>query len=498
MSWFKGIRGKLLAVAILPILGSAFSFYFAFNGISKIVSYLDSAHSEIIPKSALLKSLIVARNKYGYHAWAALDLAKDQPEVSKERLDLARKAYEELKSGYEVYDKYSHSSDESQNWQVIKDNKGKYLELLNQTMNMIADAKPESIVNARKLLLGEVWKIGSEISRNNAEIDKLLDQRAKSEGLIVKQEEKDVYLWTSVVNTISSLVILIVMILISSRLANSLSSIAKELSHESDQVASAVSQLNEAGNSLSQSSTEAAASLEETVASLEELTSMVKINADNSQEAAKISADSSKAAEKGEKEVRGLIDSMAEISKSSKKIEEIIAVIDDIAFQTNLLALNAAVEAARAGEQGKGFAVVAEAVRALAQRSAVAAKDITNLIKTSVTQIEEGSRVADQSGEVLGGIVKSIQKVAALNSEIANASAEQRAGIEQIGKAMNHLDQSSQSNAASAEEIAATSGEISTLTEVNKKLTGSLETMIWGEVPKSGIGSNFVAQAEVS
>lgn len=481
MKWFKGLRGKLLTVALLPIVGSAISFYFAYTGISKVVSYLESAHSEIIPKTTLLKSLIVARNRYGYHAWAALDMAEKQPEVKKARLAMAQDAYEELKDGYETYDKYQHSEAEKEYWKFIKENKATYLGMLEQVNRLIGDGAPASLDQARRLLLEDIWILGSEIGRNNAEISKLFDQRAAAEGLQARVEEKAVFLRMGTVSIAASLIILFIMILTSSRLANGLSVIAKDLSEESHQVALAVSQLSEAGNSLSQSSTEAAASLEETVASLEELTSMVKTNAENAQEAAKLSASSCEAAESGEKEIRELINSMAEISNSSKKIEEIIAVIDDIAFQTNLLALNAAVEAARAGEHGKGFAVVAEAVRALAQRSSVAAKDITGLIQNSVSQIEAGAVVADQSGEVLNSILQSVRKVASLNNEIASASAEQRAGIEQIGKAMNQLDQASQSNAASAEEIAATSGEINSLAEINQKLTSSLESMVWGE-----------------
>lgn len=445
----------------------------------------------------MLKSLIVARNKYGYHAWASLDLAESRPEIKKARLAMVKDALEELRAGYDTYDKYPHSDEELKYWNFIKENRGTYLGLLEKVIQLIDEGSTSSLNQARKLLLEDIWVLGSEIGKNNAAIAALFDQRAKTEGQKAEEEQRSVYLWTGVINASASLIILVVMIIISSRLANSLSSVAKDLSEESQQVASAVSQLSEAGNSLSQSSTEAAASLEETVASLEELTSMVKMNAENAQEAAKISATSCEAAEKGEKEIRGLINSMADISASSKKIEEIIAVIDDIAFQTNLLALNAAVEAARAGEHGKGFAVVAEAVRALSQRSAAAAKDITVLIKNSVNQIEEGGRVADRSGDVLNSILQSVNKVAALNNEIAGASVEQRAGIEQIGKAMNHLDQASQSNAASAEEIAATSGEINSLTEVNKKLTENLESMIWGEARKMAQAQAEQRQSEV-
>ncbi len=241
------------------------------------------------------------------------------------------------------------------------------------------------------------------------------------------------------------------------QLQRSLKEIADSVSESRGTVEQASEQLNTASQQLANSSTEAAASLEETVASLEELTSMVKLNAGNASQASELSRGSQDNAVKGDKEIQGLIAAMTDINKSSRKIEEIITVIDDIAFQTNLLALNAAVEAARAGEQGKGFAVVAEAVRALAQRSAQAAKEISVLIKDSVSQVDRGTEIADKSGIALKEIVGSVKKVTDLNSEIASASSEQSEGIAQISKAMNQLDQATQSNAASAEEAAASS-----------------------------------------
>lgn len=246
-------------------------------------------------------------------------------------------------------------------------------------------------------------------------------------------------------------------VFIAGQLQTSLRTIATSVSETKETVETASEQLNSASQQLANSSTEAAASLEETVASIEELTSMVKLNAGNALQASQLSRESQTSAVSGDTDITSLISAMSDINKSSRKIEEIISVIDDIAFQTNLLALNAAVEAARAGEQGKGFAVVAEAVRTLAQRSAQAAKEINVLIKDSVSQVSRGSEMADKSGTSLKEIVTSVKKVTDLNAEIATASNEQSEGIAQISKAMNQLDQATQSNAASAEEAAASS-----------------------------------------
>lgn len=243
------------------------------------------------------------------------------------------------------------------------------------------------------------------------------------------------------------------------------------------QIRNLVLNLSGSSSALSAASTESAASLEETVASLEELSSMIKLNADNAKLASELSQVSKGSAEEGSREIASLMNSMQEIVKSSKKIEDIITVIDDIAFQTNLLALNAAVEAARAGEQGKGFAVVADAVRALAQRSATSAKEISDLISESVEQIEKGQKTADSSYEVLKKIVDSVNKVAGLNNEIATASVEQSTGVSQITQAMNQLDQATQTNAASSETISEAASSLSDSTEGLTTTIGNLENL---------------------
>ncbi|MFP5520018.1 MAG: methyl-accepting chemotaxis protein [Bdellovibrionia bacterium] len=269
-------------------------------------------------------------------------------------------------------------------------------------------------------------------------------------------------------------------IILTRRIANQLFQVASELHQSEESLSTSVSQLRHASEGLATSSTETAASLEETVASLEELTSMVNNNANSAQKASDAATTATQNVLSGKKEVENLIESMSQIKKSSHKIKEIIDVIDDIAFQTNLLALNASVEAARAGEQGKGFAVVADAVRTLAQRSAIAAKDISSLIHTSVDQIEQGSETAEKSGAVFESILVHVQETSEHNSGIATASSEQTSGIQQISKAMVQVDQAAQINAATAEEITAATFEINEMAQKTKVLTGTLEKIIRG------------------
>jgi len=217
---------------------------------------------------------------------------------------------------------------------------------------------------------------------------------------------------------------------------------------------------------LSSGAQEQASSLEETAASLEQITSTVKQNADNAQQANQLAVSARDGAEKGGAVVKEAVSSMAAITQSSKKIAEIITTIDEIAFQTNLLALNAAVEAARAGEQGRGFAVVASEVRALAQRSAGASKEIKALITDSVAKVENGARLVNESGDTLTEIVSGVKKVADLIAEISAASQEQFQGIEQVGKAVTQMDRVTQQNAAQTEELSSTAQSLAAQAEI--------------------------------
>nr|WP_314546986.1 methyl-accepting chemotaxis protein [uncultured Massilia sp.] len=223
-------------------------------------------------------------------------------------------------------------------------------------------------------------------------------------------------------------------------------------------IALASSEIAAGNQDLSARTEQQAGSLEETAASMEELTSTVRQNAENARQANRLAADAATVAGQGGAMVAEVVTTMGAINESSRKIVDIIGVIDGIAFQTNILALNAAVEAARAGEQGRGFAVVASEVRNLAQRSATAAKEIKVLIDDSVRKVQDGTGQVDRAGATMNNIVDSIGRVTAIMGEIANASEEQRTGIEQVNTAVVEMDRVTQQNAALVEQAAAAAG----------------------------------------
>ncbi|SDC11012.1 methyl-accepting chemotaxis protein [Massilia sp. PDC64] len=231
--------------------------------------------------------------------------------------------------------------------------------------------------------------------------------------------------------------------------------IVSQVRSGTDTIATASAEISAGNMDLSSRTEQQAGSLGTTASTVEELTGTVRQNADNARQASQLSIAASEIATQGGAVVDQVVQTMGAINDSSKKIVDIISVIDGIAFQTNILALNAAVEAARAGEQGRGFAVVAGEVRTLAQRSAAAAKEIKQLIVDSVSKVEDGTKLVDQAGMTMSEVVDSIRKVSDIVAEIASASGEQSAGIEQVNKAIADMDSSTQHNAALVEESAA-------------------------------------------
>jgi methyl-accepting chemotaxis protein len=270
---------------------------------------------------------------------------------------------------------------------------------------------------------------------------------------------------------------------------DSLNNVCSQVRAGTDTIATASCQIAAGNMDLSSRTEEQASSLEETAASMEEITGTVRQNADNARQANQLAVTASDVASKGGAVVAQVVDTMTAINASSKKIVDIISVIDGIAFQTNILALNAAVEAARAGEQGRGFAVVATEVRNLAQRSAAAAKEIKTLIDQSVENVEIGNKLVDQAGSTMHEIVESVKRVTDVMSEITAASQEQMQGIDQVTIAISQMDTVTQQNAALVEEAAAAAAtmqdQAENLTQVVSvfKLGGAYAALADGSKP---------------
>jgi len=239
------------------------------------------------------------------------------------------------------------------------------------------------------------------------------------------------------------------------RMQQSLTAMVHSVRSGSDSIATATRQIAAGNLDLSSRTEEQASALQQTASSMDQLTGTVKQNADNARQASQLAANASRIADRGSDVVKQVIGTMSDINQSSSKIADIISIIESIAFQTNILALNAAVEAARAGEEGRGFAVVASEVRGLAQRSSAAAKEIKELIGTSVSRVQAGSSLVDQAGLTMNEIIGAVQRVTDIMGEIAAASDEQSRGIDQVARAVTQMDEVTQQNAALVEQAAA-------------------------------------------
>ncbi len=494
--WIRGLRGKLLIMVILPVAVMIMSTMVALNALKEQSSNAQLVAKDRMPKITTLLRLRISGEAAVRFLWATTGF--DNVNIRKVKAENSENKFKFFSDEYSTFISYPNLDDSMKtsmklmydDWKRVETMSLQATELLQLGKND-SDKAAKSMIEDKiiPLYLKQIEVIGQNEKTLQSQVDHAVTE---SEAASAKAQST-----LMSIGLMATLALFLIGFLIASHLANSLSKVSNQVHSAGSQVEMAGEQLSTASQALSSGATESASALEETVASLEELSSIVKMNADNAKEAASLSQQSTRSAEDGESEIRTLIGAMSEISDSSKKIEEIINVIDDIAFQTNLLALNAAVEAARAGEQGKGFAVVAEAVRNLALRSASAAKDINTLIKDSVNKTERGAKIADLSGTVLKNIVSSIKKVSDLNSEIASASAEQARGISQISKAMNELDSATQTNVASAEEVAASSEELSAQSIGLQGMVRDLKQVIDGAIANSETHSRLVVKEPV-
>ncbi len=315
-------------------------------------------------------------------------------------------------------------------------------------------------------LIKTLDQIGPEVAKTTEALKAAYDADQNALGPQVQSSNQ---IAVTVVTWLSVAAVIIGMLL-AWLLVRGIQRIVGRITQATEQVSAAVTEIAQGSVDLSQRTEEQASALEETASSMEELTSTVKQSADNAGQANQLASTARHQAEQGGHVVEQAVTAMTAINASSRKIADIITVIDEIAFQTNLLALNAAVEAARAGEQGRGFAVVAGEVRKLAQRSADAAKEIKALITDSVAKVENGGKLVDQAGQTLKEIMGAVKKVSDIVAEMAAAAREQANGIEQVNKAVMQMDQVTQQNAALVEQTASASQSMDDQTQELQRL----------------------------
>ncbi|MDG0817081.1 HAMP domain-containing methyl-accepting chemotaxis protein [Bdellovibrio svalbardensis] len=482
--WFRGLRFKFLApvffqVAIILMVGGT---SFVFMG--KLSAEIEEASLKRLPEANSLATMNSKVHEVVRYLWGIYGSGIDV-EQRKKLTDEVSQAIADFEAAKVEYEKFDRSADGKDLYKPVNEQWAAFKAEVDSALKYLSKNDPRWDEMAKYNLSAKVRDSAAplvasfkKISSHTLEEQKKRGQESVSQAHLSKQT-------IILVSGVMFLLSLVVTFMLATNLTKRITQFISQIRTSSETVNSASGSLSSASQILSSSSVEAAASLEETVASLNMIMDLVKGNDQKLKLVTDLSRQAGEAAHHGENEVRTLGDAMAQISDSSKRISEITDVIDDIAFQTNLLALNASVEAARAGEHGRGFAVVAEAVRTLAQRSAIAAKDISSLIKETSERVERGASIAGKSSSALKNIVEVVEKVTVLNSEISAASQEQSEGINQINHAMTQLDESTQKNAQMAQEVAnssekmrhETDGIHADIFEFNKVVEGSKQNV---------------------
>ncbi|QDU57661.1 methyl-accepting chemotaxis protein [Aeoliella mucimassa] len=453
MAWFKqlSVGAKLFAAFSSLLILMIVMGLVAISKLSTLNANVEALTYKWIPSRAQANLLSTNTSNHRVYTFKLCMVETD------EEITTCKKALDEcaqkLNASYEELSELCSSDEEQKNVDAIGSRLTKYL---GESDRMITFLDEGGKSQAKELLLGGLFAARMDLE------DAINEVLAFNRDGCNSEASAGIAAYTSALIVISIVLVVncIAGLAMAAWISRWFSGAIRKVETISTSVASAAQQLSGASDTLSSGTQESASSLEETAASLEQITATVRQNADNAEQANQLANSSRKTAEQGGEVVSHAVQAMQEISDSSRKIADIITTIDEIAFQTNLLALNAAVEAARAGEQGRGFAVVADEVRSLAQRSGTAAREIKRLIEDSVDKVKAGSELVNKSGETLSDIVTSVKRVTDIVAEIAAASSEQTAGIEQINKAITQIDHVTQDNASQTEEMSCTASSL--------------------------------------
>lgn len=474
MSLFNGLRGKLLFLAGIPVLGLVIQTFLSVQGVHTLEAEIQGLSNKRIPITQMIGDLRAQTNAISRIVWQIL-ASPDSSQVTAEkekiqhRLEAMNKVLENLHAIGLVAKNQENLKKFEDIWLPIRDQYKLILDDVGKEQNSALLLRMFHTIEKSEQMTVILLEMGDVMIATN-------QASAKKSG----EQADQVRFLMLAIGLVFASTAFVVAVFLSQNLNKTFANLSENLSQVGHNLSSASSEMSKSSLSLSSSSVQGAASLEETVASLEEINSQVTLNSERANQAQNLSLSTKTSSRAGESQLRDLLESINEIERSSRQIQDIIGIIDDISFQTNLLALNAAVEAARAGEQGKGFAVVAEAVRTLSQKSAASAREINQLIAVSAARTLKGVQLASVSHQAMQEILSNVDKLTTLNSEIAAASHEQAVGLQQISTATSQLDTTTQSNAAVAEETSAAAEELNAQSRELHKLVDHFVAVVKG------------------
>ncbi len=471
MDWFKELK---VSNKLYLLVGIALFFILLTSIVSFVCNRSTMTDLEKMYKENLIAVKDLALIRGNFHSLRSDVLHLFQPTTHEETQELLAHMAAIKEDNVKVMSEFdgTNPSDEIkkefENYKIVR---AEYFNKLNNALNLAKSGK--------KAEAYAVYRSGKRYEADyTTSIDKLIKMQTEESNQIYLDAEHSAQFANTllvILGILASILMILTGNVIGQAITRPIQHAIDELTTGSSEVSAAAAQVEAASQSLAEGTTEQAASIQETSSTLEETSSMVQQNNENTKQAATMAKSAKNYAEKSNKEMLTMMNSMDNLKQSSNEIAKIIKVIDEIAFQTNLLSLNAAVEAARAGDAGKGFAVVAEEVRNLAQRSAQAAKDTASIIEKNITLSDDSVKVAKNVNEALSQIDTEARKVSELLEEISTATEEQSRGVSEINKAMQQMEQVMQTNAANADESAAASRQLSMQAE---NVNGIVKTLI--------------------